>query len=290
MSTTYVINRYISNLSTLANYLAVKANLVASFVDSPALSIQDTLAYRYFRAYRGTDLPLTTTANTINAVSLPSLGVTDLNYYSPAPDSGYVSITKSGVYLLLAKVGAYCPSVLSVGADAVSLQIICASGACYYEGTSTVATVLTTTAKPRPLNSDRVINSPFLHTSGSGSVTMGVSGTVYALSKLTVSKTSGTDASVAEYDLLLNGVPLTGNGQVFTKSVSSSGNKTTVINSGTLDVSAGDVISSQALISKGTNLTATAGDSGLILMYLSTVNNMDNLYTGDVSIKCRLAL
>lgn len=331
--------------------------LVASYIDSPSLTTEDILSFRYFRAYRGTDLPLTTTANFVNVITLSTLGVSDLNYYSPSSDRTYINIMKPGVYLLKAKVGAYCPTnltttstiqwyfqydstrtgntwinmtnafaytvhhmplpaadttvlsmaynvtnpagvyvrlackmvtgtgaALSIGGNMVSWEVIQASGACYYEGTSTVATALTTVPKALPLNTDRIINAPFTHTAGSASVKVNLPGTVYAISKLTVSKTAGTDASVAECDLLVNGALQTGNGQVFAKSLSTAGNKVTLINSGTIDVAAGDLVSTQALISSGTSLTATSGDSGLMLMYLSTINSQDNLFTGDVAI------
>lgn len=94
----------------------------------------------------------------------------------------------------------------------------------------------------------------------------------------------GTDTSVAISTILRNGVVISGNGTTYSGPINTSGGKCSIYNEGTLDVVAGDVISMQSSISIGSALTVTSLDSCLTCIYLSSVNNDNNLFTGDLSI------
>lgn len=221
--------------------------------------------------------------------------VSNCNSYTYHVTSGnmYDSTVVCCTYNVTSTLGGYlrlvCKQVtgganLSVMNDCTSLQIFSASGLSMYEGTLTTTKPLTTSFSDILLGSDRLIFTPLTHAVGQSTVTVNRSGTVYVICKTTFYKTSGTDASIGVSSILYNGSNPASNNYAYSSTLYSTGDKATVVNDCTIDVVAGDVISCQAAISTGTYLSLSASESAVMVFYLTSVNNENNLYTGDIAI------
>jgi len=213
--------------------------------------------------------------------------------YHVGPGSMYDSTVVACTYSVSNVLGGYlrlsCKQIagganLSIAGDFTSMKVLCVSGLSMYEGIQTTSKVMTVAYQDVNYSSDRVANVPFVHGSSAAGVTIDNDGTIFVMSKVTFNKTSGTDTSIGSSQILYNGTNILNNHYAYSTPLYTAGHKTTLINQCTMDVHRGDVIQAQAVMVNGTNLSLSANDSSLFIFYLTAVNNVNNLYTGDVAI------
>jgi hypothetical protein len=175
----------------------------------------------------------------------------------------------TGLYLRLTARMMLGNSPLAVDSSQTNICIMNLPGGAYYEGNMTTTTSLGSTGDnvAVPLNSSRIVQYPFQHTFGSSSVNIIQDGYVLYLAKATMNKTTGDDISDAKIALLHNG-NLVDHASTYTTGFTAPSNRSTAHFLGLLAVNQGDHLGLQATMQRGSSLQLTAGESGLILLYI----------------------
>lgn len=324
-------------------------NIITTFVDKTTLNSNDIANAKYIRLVKSSEQSLPTTVNTSMDILFQSTSYIDRLYYQTSASSKFIFIAKPGIYIFMAKVGAYgstfvsntvlqwtiqiddtrtdttylpiqscatytyhnsennmydgglvsclfnvnpitgtnvklvCKLIsgatpLTLSSEMTSFSIISVPGISYYEGniSTSVAQSLTT---PTVFNygTDRIKQYPFTHTLAQSSVTISKQGFVLILAKSTLSKTSGTDATSSILSVMRNGVVIDNNARSYSAVLTSVGKTTTFVQSITRCV-AGDVITMQSQLSQGSFATCSSGETGIIIIYLSSeINNSMSL-------------
>lgn len=80
--------------------------LVNTYVDSTILTPEDVTSFKNFRAYKTTDVVISSTLNSTTEIPFQSTSHIDRQYYQTSTSNKYVYIQKPGTYFITAKVGA----------------------------------------------------------------------------------------------------------------------------------------------------------------------------------------
>lgn len=182
-----------------------------------------------------------------------------------------LNVTSStGTYLRLSCKRISGTTPLTIDADQINLSIINAPGSSIYEGhiSSNVTLSNAGTASNLNLGTDRLVQFPFTHTTGTSNITVAADGFILIFAKGTFNKTSGTDASYGSINVLRNGTIIS-NCSGYVNTLSASSNKSTAYVVNAINVTANDVISLQAALTVGTNLQLPSGETGILLVFLT---------------------
>jgi hypothetical protein len=182
--------------------------------------------------------------------------------------SAILNVTAAnGTYIKLTAKVILGNAPLMLDNDTTTFSIISLPGLTYYEGNMSSALTMGNNMLDVPLGSDRIIQYPFVHTVPQPLVKVSQAGLVLVLARTTFNKISGTDRSACMAQLVHNGVPLTSISSD-SREIVAPGMKSTSHFSTFLSVSAGDTFSLQGKVITGTALQLSAGETGLIIMFL----------------------
>lgn len=141
--------------------------------------------------------------------------------------------------------------------------------AAFYEGNITSTVNVSNSFQNLFFGNRRIVNYPFTHNVGQASVTIQNSGWLLLIAKSTFTKTSGTDntqAALRFFSLGLNS-QMSGTSGYSTEIIT--GMKSTSNFIGMIPVNSGTQITYQTMMTQGSNLQMTAGESGYLAVFFN---------------------
>jgi len=188
-------------------------------------------------------------------------------------DNGSESTVLSCVLTVNSQFGTYVKIVANrqVGTGTIQLKgnftsilFMNIPNAAFFEGTITSNVNMTNSFQNMFFGKRRIVNYPFSHNVGQASVTLQNSGWLLLIAKSTFTKTSGTDitqAALRFFSLGLNS-QMSGTSGYSTEIIT--GMKSTSNFIGMIPVNAGTQITYQTMMTHGSNLQMTAGETGYL--------------------------
>ena len=160
-------------------------------------------------------------------------------------------------------------SPMAIKGDFTSIKILNIPNASYFESTLGQQISAPTSYTNLFISRDRIVNYPFSHTAGQASVVIQNAGWLFLIARATFLKTSGTDNTEASLRFYSLGqfAFMAGTSGYSTEVVT--GMKTTANFTGLIPVNAGTTITYQAMITQGTNMFITAGETGFVAVFLN---------------------
>lgn len=160
-------------------------------------------------------------------------------------------------------------SPISIIGDFTNLIVMNIPNASYFESTIGANITLTNNFSNLFLVRDRLVHYPFSHTVGQASVPISAAGWLFLIARATVTKTSGTENSEAAVRFFSNGQAQLIAGTLGYSVECPTGMKSTSNYMGLIPVNAGTSITMQAMMTQGSNMIMTPGETGYIAVFLN---------------------